>query len=186
MDDSRITELLFSRDGSALAALNEKYGAYCLKIAENVLRNRQDAEECVNDALLRVWRSVPPEKPASLMLYMARITRNIAFNRYNENTAEKRGGGECALVLDELAECVGGGGTEDEYFSKELGECIRGFVKGLPVRERNVFVRRYFYTESASEIAEKYGLTEENVRVILSRTRKKLKKLLIKEGFYNG
>lgn len=117
-------------------------------------------------------------------MFLAKITRNLSFNRYNSRSAKKRGGGEIVFVLDELAEClVCESDVASEYEAKELGQCVRRFVRELPERDGNVFVRRYFFTEPVSQIARRYALSENYVMVILSRTRAKLKTHLIKEGF---
>jgi RNA polymerase sigma-70 factor (ECF subfamily) len=117
-------------------------------------------------------------------MYLAKIIRNLSFNKYNANVAKKRGGGEMTLVLEELAESIADNtDVEKAYEGKELGACIRKYVNTLPQRERNIFVRRYFFVDSVKEIAERYGLTENNIMVILSRTRKDLKKYLQKEGY---
>ena len=187
MEDHRIIELYWQRNEDAIKETDRKYGAYCFTIADNILFNTEDAEECVNDTWLRVWNTIPPQKPDKLQMFLAKITRNLSFNRFQARSAKKRGGGEIVFVLDELAECLAGeANVEREYEAKELGQSIRLFVRALPEREGNVFVRRYFFTELVSEIAQKYALTENHVMVILSRTRKKLKKHLIKEGFFGG
>ena len=187
MEDSRIVELYWQKNADAIKETDSKYGAYCFSIAENILHSKEDAEECVNDTWLKTWNAIPPQKPNKLQLFLAKITRNLSFNRYKAKAAEKRGGGEMPIVLDELAECVAGDATvEQSYAAKELERCIGAFVRTLPEREGNVFVRRYFFTESVSQIAKLYGLTENHVMVILSRTRKKLKTQLIKEGFFGG
>lgn len=187
MEDKDIITLFLNRSGDAIKTAQAEYGAYCYRIAENICRDSRDAEECVNDALLAAWNAIPPQDPASLKLFLARIVRNLAFNRYNESHAEKRGGGETALVLDELAECLQSGeSVESEIDRRQLCELIRGFVKELPKKERQIFVRRYFYTEPLTDIAKLCGMTENSVSVTLHRTRKKLKELLKKEGFYNG
>ena len=187
MEDSQIVALYWQRNADAIKETENKYGAYCFSIADNILHSKEDAEECVNDTWLRTWDAIPPQRPNKLQMFLAKITRNLSFNRYKARTAEKRGGGEISLVLDELAECVAGdAAVEQAYAAKELSECIRLFVRALPERDGNVFMRRYFFTESVSEIAKKYALTENHVMVILSRTRKKLKTQLIKEGFYGG
>lgn len=186
MEDNRIIGLYWQRNPDAIAETNRKYGAYCFAIACNILHSREDSEECVNDTWLRAWNAMPPQKPAKLQMFLAKITRNLSFNRYRSLTADKRGGGEIAFVLEELAECLASeANVENAYQLKELGQCIRLFVRRLPVRDGNVFVRRYFFTESVAAIAKRYGLTENNVMVILSRTRKKLKAHLIKEGYFN-
>lgn len=184
MEDSQIIELYLQRNSDAIWRTEGKYGAYCMTIAERILHNREDSEECVNDTWLRAWNSIPPLIPDKLKMFLAKITRNIAINRLQAETAAKRGGGEQALALSELEECVAGSqNIEKEFESKQLDECVRVFVRELPEKEGNVFVRRYFFTESASEIAERYGMTANHVMVVLSRVRKKLRAHLKKEGF---
>lgn len=184
MEDNQIVELYWQKNADAISETVSKYGAYCFAIAKNILRNTEDSEECVNDTWLHTWNAIPPQKPNVLRMFLAKITRNLAFNRFNARNAEKRGGGEIALVLDELGECLGGGAdVEATYEAKELRQCIRCFVQALPEREGNVLVRRYFFAESVTDIAKRYGLRENNVMVILSRTRRKLKAHLLKEGY---
>ncbi len=186
MEDRQIVELYWQRNADAIIETNNQYGAYCFTIADNILHNKEDSEECVNDTWLNAWNAIPPQKPSRLQMFLAKITRNISFNRFNARTAEKRGGGEIVLVLDELEECLASGSdVESIYEAKELGQCIQLFVRRLPERDGNVFVRRYFFTEPVSMIATRYGLSENYVMVILSRTRKKLKTYLMKEGYIN-
>ena len=184
MDDTRIIELYWRKDSQAITETNDKYGAYCFSIADNILHNHEDAEECVNDTWLNAWNAIPPQRPTRLRLFLARITRNLSFNRFHARVAGKRGGGEMTVVLDELAECLASeSDVERDYEYQELGRSLHQFVQGLPERDANVFIRRYFFTETMSVIAERYDLTEKNVSVILTRTRKKLKLHLIKEGY---
>ena len=184
MEDRQIVELYWQKNADAISETAGKYGAYCFTIAENILHNAEDSEECVNDTWFHAWNTIPPQRPGALRIFLARITRNLAFNRLNARNAEKRGGGEVALVLDELGECLGGGAdAEAAYEAKELRQCIRRFVRSLPERDGNVMARRYFFAEPVSDIAKRYGLSENNVMVILSRTRKKLKAHLLKEGY---
>lgn len=186
MEDSQIVELYWHKNADAISESNSKYGAYCFTIANNILHNNEDSEECVNDTWLNAWNAMPPQKPTKLQLFLAKITRNLSFTRFNSRSADKRGGGEINLVLDELAECLASeSDVESEYEVRELGQCIRMFVRTLPERDGNVFVRRYFFTDPVANIAERYGLTDNNVMVILSRTRKKLKTHLVKEGFFS-
>ncbi len=186
MEDNQIVELYFQRNADAIKETDSKYGSYCFAIADNILHNREDSEECVNDTWLSAWNAMPPQRPNMLRMFLAKITRNLSFNRFNARSAEKRGGGEIHLVLDELAECIANeSDTEKEYLAKELEQCIRLFVRELPEREGNVFVRRYFFTEPVSTIAKRYGMTDNNVMVVLSRTRKKLKAQLEKEGYFS-
>ena len=184
MEDSQIIELYWQKNTDAISETSSKYGAYCYTIANNILRNIEDSEECVNDTWLNAWNAMPPQRPNVLRMFLAKITRSLSINRFNAHSAEKRGGGEIILVLDELTDCLAGGtDAEAAYEVKELEECIRRFVRGLPERDGNVFVRRYFFTEPVSSIARQYGLMENHVAVILSRTRKKLKVKLAKEGY---
>ncbi|MBR5741205.1 MAG: sigma-70 family RNA polymerase sigma factor [Firmicutes bacterium] len=184
MEDRAIVDLYWQRSESAVPETVAKYGPYCRAIAERILGNREDVEECLNDTWLAAWNAIPPERPVLLRPYLAKIARNLAFDCYRARTAEKRGGGETPLVLDELAECLADGtDTEKAFEAEELGRAVRAFTRDLPEREGNVFLRRYFFNESAAEIANRYGLTETNVRVLLSRTRKKLKARLTEEGF---
>ena len=184
MEDSQIVELYWQKNENAISETAKKYGAYCFTIAENILHSTEDSEECVNDTWLHAWNAIPPQKPDVLRMFLAKITRNLSLDRLSARNAEKRGGGEIALVLDELGECLGGDAdTEAAYEAKELQQCIRRFVRSLPEREGNVLARRYFFAEPIADIAKRYGLSENNVMVILSRTRKKLKAHLLKEGY---
>lgn len=184
MEDSQIVELYWQKNADAISATADKYGSYCFTIANNILHSAEDSEECVNDTWLNAWNAMPPQKPNVLRMFLARITRNLSFNRFNKRNAEKRGGGEIVLVLEELSECLAGeADVETAYEAAELEQCIRRFVRALPERNRNVFVRRYFFTEPVSAIAKRYGLTANNIAVILSRTRKELKLVLMKEGY---
>lgn len=184
MNDEQIIELYWQKNADAIRESQHRYGADCHALAERILHSPADAEECVNDTWLQAWNAIPPQRPAHLRLFLLRITRNLAINRYHACAAEKRGGGETALVLEELSECVPDGtDVEGECAARELGECIRRFVRALPEREGNVFVRRYFFGDTAAEIGRRYGLGENHVHVLLSRTRKKLKAQLVKEGF---
>ncbi len=184
MEDSEIIKLYWQRNEDAISITANKYGAYCFMIADNILHSIEDSEECVNDTWLHAWNAIPPQKPNVLRMFLAKITRNLSFNRFNARSVEKRGGGEIPLVLDELSECLASeADVEATYEVTELEQCIRRFVRALPKRDRNVFVRRYFFTEPVASIAERYDLTVNNAMVILSRIRKKLKLELMKEGY---
>ncbi len=185
MNDLEIIELYFLRDESAIERTDAEYGKYCYVIANNILSDHEDAEECVNDTYLRAWNSIPPQRPSSLKHFLAEITRNLALNRYNEKKAKKRGGGESAAVLEEIDEFVlGTRDIDGELLKNELISSINRFLYSLPERESNIFVKRYYHFSSTKEIAEMYGLKESNVLMILSRTRKKLKKYLQEEGYF--
>ena len=184
MEDSELIALLKARDPTAIQAVQKFYGAYCTAIAEHILGNAADAEECLNDALFKMWNAVWQNPPENLKAYLAKTVRNTAFDRYRSMTAEKRGGGQTQAVLSELEQCLGHTDTpEDAYTAVEMEKLINRFLAGLPDRERQIFMRRYFYAESFSEIARRFRLKEANIRLILSRTRGKLKKYLKTEGY---
>lgn len=183
MQDELIVELYWKRDETAIRETDARYGAYCSRIAENILSSPEDCEECVNDTYLRVWNAIPPQRPKHLGAFLAKITRNLAFDRYKAQTAQKRNK-ELLCVLDELSMCITTGVSAEDYvMAKELSITVNRFVKALPRREGNVFIRRYFFAETAAEIGRKYGISPGNVTVILSRTRQKLREYLQKEGY---
>ena len=183
MEDQRIIELFNRRDETAIFALSEKYGAYCFAVANNILSNEQDSEECVNDTYVKVWNAIPPAAPTFLRSFVARITRNIALDRYRASTREKRGGYEVEIALDELSDVVSDeGNVASELERRAMILSINTYLCQLPKRERNIFIRRYFYVESVKTIALRYGMKENHISKILSRTRQKLKEYLRSEG----
>lgn len=185
MQDEDIINLYFSRDSRAIEETDSKYGRYCHQIAMQILGNPQDAEETVNDTWFRTWSSIPPCRPAVLKLYLAKMTRNLAFDRYRFQTAQKRGSGEMELALEELGDCIGSRQSVDDALNKaELTASIHRLLQTLPPRHRCVFIRRYFFVESIEQISARYGIRKSNVLMILTRVRKKLKAHLIKEGFF--
>ena len=176
MQDAQIIELYFARDQEAIAATSEKYNNYCMKIAMNILQNPGDSEECVNDTYLAAWNSIPPNRPEKLSSYLARLTRNLSINRYKARMAERRGGGEFAVSLDELDDCIA-----DESLSfgeEELGALISEFLFTVSKETRQVFVRRYFYSDSVSAICLRFKMSESKVKSMLHRTRLGLKDFL--------
>lgn len=184
LEDDQIIELFWQRSETAIQKTDEKYGSYCYAVANQILSNHQDSEECVNDTWLRAWNGIPPQRPGILRQFLAKITRNLAFDRYKARKTAKRGRGVIEEVLEELEGCIGSGfDVEEEILGKELEESIRCFVQTLSNRESDIFVRRYFYVESTDAIAKRFALKESNVLMILSRTRKKLRSYLEKEGY---
>ena len=184
MDDAKIVQMYFDRDEQAIPATADKYGNYCTSIANNILGNHEDAEECLNDTYLNTWNAIPPHRPKMLSTFLGKIVRNLAFNRYKHNTAGKRGGGEISAVLDELAGCVSGNeDTEQAYVYKELVVAINDFLGTLPTEKRNIFVCRYWYTDSISDIAARYNMTYAAVSMELNRLRTKLHNYLIERGY---
>jgi RNA polymerase sigma-70 factor (ECF subfamily) len=184
MDDAKIVRLFWDRDEQAIPAAADKYGSYCTAIAKNILGNREDAEECVNDTYLHAWNSMPPHRPGVLSTFLGKITRNLSFDRYKHNTADKRGGGEAAAVLDELLEIVSDtDSVEQELDRRELVRAIDAFLGTLSDRKRDIFVCRYWYFDSIFTIASRFGMTENNVSVQLNRIRLKLHHYLLERGF---
>ncbi len=184
MEDEKIVQLYFDRNEQAISETDNKYGNYCNSIARNILGNREDAEECVNHTYLNTWNSIPPHRPKMLSTFLGKIVRNLAFNRYKHNTAEKRGGSEVALVLDELAELISSADdVEKAVEQKELTVLINDFLGGLSSEKRNIFVCRYWYADSVSEIANRFGMTQAAVSMSLQRLRTKLRDYLIIRGY---
>ena len=182
MDDQSILDLYFSRSEEAIARTDQKYGRYCYAIAYNILTNREDAEESVSDTYMTAWKSIPPRRPSVLSTFLGKITRHIAIARWRARSADKRGGGELPLALDELASCLEG--TQDveaDYRRKELIRAYMKFLDALPAAERRVFLSRYWYVESIEAIANKFGFSQSKVKTMLHRTRIKLRKQLAEE-----
>lgn len=183
MDDKQILELYNERSETAISETAEKYGKYCHYIAYNILYNMQDSEECVNDTYLKAWQSIPPHYPNKLSTYLGKITRNLALNRYKYYNRLKRGEGQTELVLDELLECVPATeSTEQAVEEKILVEVLNRFLNDLPEEKMKIFMRRYWYMSPIKEIADDFAMGESKVKMILSRSRSKLKQLLEKEG----
>ena len=183
LEDSKIIDLYWARKEQALAETDAKYGNYCRTIARNILRNFEDTEECVSDTWLHAWNSMPPQRPGILSAFLGRITRNLSFDRCKYRQADKRGGGALPLALDELGECIPASGrVEHELEQKELAAAIDRFLRTLPEKDCNLFLRRYWYVDSISVIADRYGMKENTVKSILFRTREKLRKFLGEEG----
>ncbi len=182
MDDAEIIQLLWERSENALREVRGKYEKYCRYIALKILKNPEDADDCVNEAYLKMWNAIPPEKPDSLCAFLGKITRNLSLDLYNKNRAQKRGSGEAQLVLEELAECIPGENGRDIADDIALRDALNGFLKDLSADTRNIFMQRYWYMCSIREIAENYGIGESKVKMTLLRTREKLRKYLEKEG----
>lgn len=183
MDDNKIIKLYWERSEQAISETAKKYGRYCHFIAFNILHNDSDSEECVNDTYFRTWNSIPPKHPNRLQTFLGKITRNLALNRYEKMSAQKRGGGQIPVILDELGECISSE-TYTESITDELAikDVLNSFLSTLHAETRKIFVRRYWYMDSIKDIAAAYGLTESKVTITLFRTREKLKKLFEKEG----
>lgn len=181
MEDGAIVNLYWARDPEAIQETGRKYGGYCRAIARNILADRRDEEECLNDTWLNAWNAMPEDRPGLLAPYLGKITRNLALSRWRAGHAEKRGGGELPLVLEELTECVSPGGTFQAVEAAELEEAVNRFLRTLPERECGVFLRRYWFSEPMADIARRYGMREGTVRTSLFRSREKLRRYLEKE-----
>lgn len=185
MEDSRIVELFWERSERAISETDRKYGKYCYSIARNILGDREDAQEAVNDAYLGAWESIPPHRPAVLATFLGKITRRLSINRWRDQSREKRGGGQVPLVLGELEECIASGlEVERQAENARLGQLINAFVDALPPLEQKVFVCRYWYFDPISQIARRFGFSQSKVKSMLYRTRGKLKAHLKKEGVF--
>ncbi len=185
MHDEEIISLYFARNEQAIQATINTYGRYCSKIAGNILRNDADVEEVLSETWLRTWNSIPPQRPHYLRLFLGKITRNLALSKYRAHTAKCRGGSEIAVALEELSECIcQGSDPETKLEIKELGNAVTAFLESESQNSRVIFLRRYYYLESSKEIALRLGTSDSNVRLQLSRTRKRLKAYLNKEGYF--
>lgn len=182
MTDEEIISLYFDRSEEAIAATQRKYDGYCRSVIGRILGSSRDLEEILSDTWLKAWMSIPPTHPDNLRLYLAKIGRNLALNRLRDGRATKRGQ-EADAVLEELSEVLGGSTTEEIVDGKELQKAVNSFLRKLPERDCDIFVRRCFYAESPGEIAARYGLRTNSVTVSLHRTRKKLREYLVKEGY---
>lgn len=183
MEDQEIIDLYWHRSEEAIAQTHKKYGRYCHTIANNILQNQWDSDECVNDAYLKLWGIIPPRRPSLLGALLGKITRNLALDRYKHDRAEKRGGGQLPLALEELAQCVGTENQEALFLERQvLIQLLNQFLEGLPQRSRTVFMLRYWYLCSVEQIASQLGLSESGVKMALLRARRQLKTLLEKEG----
>ena len=184
MDDSKIIELFFERSEQAIIELSNKYGAICNKVADNILNNRLDSEECVNDAYLGVWNTIPPQRPNPLLSYVCRIVRNLALKKYHENTAQKRNS-YYDVALDEIADCIPASfSVEDEILAKEVAGVIDSYLESLDQQSRIMFIRRYWHADSIEELAALFHKSKHYISVRLSRIRKALRQHLKKEGIF--
>lgn len=183
MEDKQIVELYWARSESAISETANKYGRYCHYIAYQILTNDEDAEEVVNDTYLKAWNTIPPQRPDPLKPYVGTISRQLALNVYKEQHTQKRGG-QVPLVLDELSDCIPNPENHENIGeSIALSEALSRFLRALPQKTRNIFIRRYFYMSPVAEIARDFSMKESNVTMHLLRTRRKLEQFLKKEGF---
>ena len=179
IDDEKIIELFFERSEQGIRELDNKYGAICHNLSYNIVNNRQDAEECVNDAYLGAWNTIPPVHPNPLLSYIVKIVRNISIKIYWRKGAAKRSS-HYTIALEEIEACIADRKTvEDEIEGRELARIIEGFLDTLTLENRVIFMRRYWFSDSYKDIADFVGLSEKSISVRLTRIREKMKQYLI-------
>ena len=182
MDDKNIIELYWSRSERAIEETSRKYGHYCYRIAFQILANQQDAEERVSDTYLAAWNHIPPQRPQILSAYLGKITRNLSLKYWRDQHAQKRGGGQTLLALEELEQCISAGNsTEQAVDRKLLADAINRFLDGLREEQRQIFLQRYWYLQSIEDIARVHSCSAGRITSMLFRIRKKLQKALEKE-----
>lgn len=179
MEDVTIVQMYWDRDEAAIEESHRRYGGVLTGIAYNILHSREDSEECVNDTYHRAWESIPPQKPVRLLAYLGRITRNLSINRWQENHAQKRGGG---MLLTELSDCIPSThSVEEETDTRILAAVIGEWLCSLPQDDRALFLRRYWFCDSLEVLADECGTTPNKLAGRLFRLRQKLKTTLEKE-----
>ena len=184
LDDNAIIELYWARNETAISETQTKYGGYLHTIAYNILANSEDSDECVNDTYFRAWGSMPPNRPVKLSAYLGTIVRNLAITVFRKKGNLSNGGSQYALSLDELAECVSGGETPPEKAEAGLlSRSISSYLRTVSAEARDIFLCRYYFCDSISDIAGYFGASETKIKSSLFRTRKGLRDYLRKEGF---
>lgn len=183
MTDEKIIELFFDRCESAIAELAKKYGKLFMILAYNITGNREDAEECCNDAYLGAWNSIPPERPSPLSAYVCRIVRNLAYKRYTYNTAVRRNSGFAAAMEELCFSIASPSDVEDDVSADELARAIDAFLDKEKPADRELFVRRYYFSETVADAAKAVGINANCAAVNLYRQRERLRRYLIEEGF---
>lgn len=181
MDDTGIIDLYWARDERALTETERKYGPYCRSISYHIVKNKQDAEECVNDTWVRAWNAIPPQRPFALGAFLAKIVRNVSLSHYRKAHTQRRGGGQMPLILEEIGDMTADG-PERLLEAAELSRHLDRFLRQLPQKDCCVFMRRYWYMDSLEDIARRYHMALGSVKSSLFRTRKKLREYLEQEG----
>lgn len=182
MDDKLIIELYFKRDETAIDETGKKYGAFCHRIAINILNIREDAEECVNDTYSTVWKKIPPEIPQSFQAFLGRITRNLSISRFRANRAKKRYNG-AEVLLSELEDCIPSSENVEQIIDeKQLSEFIDSWLDSLSADDRALFVRRYWYGDAVKTLSHECGCTQGQMAQRMLKLRKNLKAFLESKG----
>lgn len=182
MEDQKILDLFFRRSQQAIAETDRKYGNYLYTISYNILSDREDSKECVNDTYLGAWNAIPPKRPGVLGAFLGKMTRYISIDRWRKRNAKQRGGGEILRSLEELQECIAAADPEQELDRLELARVFREFLSSLSEQERNVFLSRYWYLESVKAISQASGFSQSKIHSMLHRLRARLAKKLREEG----
>ena len=184
IEDKKIVELFFKRSELAIRELDNKYGKVCHRLSYNIVNNRQDAEECVNDAYLGAWNAIPPEKPDPLLTYLCKIVRNISLKMYYRKKAAKRSS-TYTIAMEEIEACIAAPSmVETEFEARELARVIESFLDTLTAENRVIFMRRYWFSDSYKDISECIGISEKNISVRLTRIREKMKQYLIEREVF--
>ncbi len=182
MEDETIIMLYWNRKEAAIRETKNKYGKYCRTIAQNILHNKEDAEECENDTYLDVWEKIPPSKPTYFSAFLGAITRRISIDRWRRHSAEKRN--MKTIPLEELEDCIPGEKSIDDAIEASvLADMLSLFLRSLPETEASVFLCRYWFCDSIGTISRRFGFGESKTKMMLKRTREKLLIQLEKEGF---
>ena len=183
MDDNAIMDLYWARSEDAILETNRKYGSYCRQISYNILHNSQDADECVNDTWLRTWNALPPQRPTKFQIFLAKIVRNLSLDRWEQSHAKKRGGGQTAILLSELSDCIPSPDSTEQALSEQaLAKAISQWLHIQPLRNRVAFVRRYWYADTTQQVAKRLAISESAAKSLLHRLRRSLKDHLEQEG----
>lgn len=184
LSDEKIIELYWKREEKAIKETDKKYGKYLYTIAYNIVHDRLDCEECLNDTYLGTWNSIPPAKPTKFQVFLSKIMRNFAFDRFKRNTALKRIPSELVISMDELGECFDNGiSTEEEYFIGEVCKTLNEFLSKQSKRREFIFVCRYYYADSVANIAKMLEVSDKTVYRELSELRKEFKEEIEKGGY---
>lgn len=183
MEDSQIVELYWQRNETAITHTQQKYGRYLGKIAFQILNDREDSQESVNDTYLAAWNAMPPHRPSVLSTYLGKLTRRISIDLFRKKSAQKRGAGEYQKSLEELGDLAGGTTPQEAVDSQLLGDAIAGFLRTVSSEARHTFIGRYYYLDSVKEIAAYCHISEAKVKILLHRTRLALRTYLEDEGY---
>ncbi len=184
ISDEKIVELYWQREEKAIEYTEEKYGRYLYTIAYNIVHNRPDCEECLNDTYLGTWNSIPPTRPKAFQAFISKIMRNVAVRKFRRNNADKRIPSSMTVSLEEMDDCVAyNSSVDEEYAIRELTRILNKYLSELPERDATVFISRYYYSDSLEEISEMLGVSERTVSRMLLKLRQDLKQLLEEEGY---